>query len=407
MSIRILLSAAGAVAALATASASALHAQSTQDTTRRPPWIVNRGEGTSTPTNPAQTPTSGRAAVFADSGFIREALNGNLLEIRLGTVARSKASNGAVKDFAQRMVTEHTSMWNQWVALAKKNGQSTSISPEATGQATANHLATLSGAEFDQAYMSEMVRDHQADVAEFQQRGLNADAPEVRQLAGNAVSVMQQHLSLAQQVASQVGATTVATSPQANPTAPQLPAPGGQARPQSPGNGQVNPSGDRGAGDRDLAAADRKYVTEVAVGHLMEVRLAEMAQQKARDPEVKRFADRLHEDFDKWMSRWSELAGNNPHMGPLHREKVERLEKASRRQFDRTYLDIVTENLGSMVPYFQKEGRASTSARVRNMVKDELPTLQQHLQVAQRLDRQSRAGKSSGKDKDRSLSSYK
>ena len=37
--------------------------------------------------------------------------------------------------------------------------------------------------------------------------------------------------------------------------------------------------------DRNISAEDRQYINEVAVGHLMEVRMAEMAQKKARDPE--------------------------------------------------------------------------------------------------------------------------
>ena len=125
----------------------------------------------------------------------------------------------------------------------------------------------------------------------------------------------------------------------------------------------------------------------------MEVRLAEMAQRKAKDPDVKRLADRLHDDFSKWLARWSELNGREPRMGKLHQEKITRLEKASAKQFDRTYVDIVVENINSMVPYFEKEGRAAKTAKVRNMVSDELPTLRQNLEAARRIDRQSLSSK--------------
>ena len=86
-------------------------------------------------------------------------------------------------------------------------------------------------------------------------------------------------------------------------------------------------------------------------------------------------------------------------MGQLHRQKVTRLEKADRKQFDRTYVDIVRENLSSMIPYFEKEGRAAKSARVRKLVNDELPTLRQNLQAAERLNRQSQSSQvESGND---------
>jgi putative membrane protein len=381
MSIHIRLTTAGALAALALLPARGLHAQASQ------------------------------AEVLADSVFVRQALGGNLLEIRLGTAARSKASNGAVKDFANRMIKDHTDMWKQWEALVKKfnvTGQIGSAADTA-GRALADQLSQLSGAEFDRAYMSEMVRDHGTDIARFQQAASSADAAEVRQLAATAVPRMQEHLTLAQQVASQVGATTVATAPTGNPTTQadttgqqQLPPWARRSPPPSttpapvppPTSGQPDKSpsqvGSKGNGNNpnnDLSDADLQYANEVAVGHLMEVRLAEMAQRQANDADVKRLANRLHEDFSNWIDRWSKLAGKDPHMGKLHQQKVERLQKAKDKQFDATYLDIVVENLNSMIPYFQKEGRDAKSGRVRQLVNQELPTLQQNLQVAERLQR--------------------
>jgi predicted outer membrane protein len=94
------------------------------------------------------------------------------------------------------------------------------------------------------------------------------------------------------------------------------------------------------------------------------------------------------------------------HIGRLHKEKVDRLKQAGRGQFDRVYLDIVQENLASVVPYFQKEGRQAQSSQIRNLVNDELPKIQDHLSRAQNLEGQVQAsGKSLKKDK--SLSSNK
>jgi putative membrane protein len=366
---RIHLGTAGAVLALVASPLGVLFSQTPQGapTTGQtppinPPVIQNR-----TKENPT-TPTvagSSSAEVAADSGFIRDALAASLLEVRLGTIARDKASNGEVKAFGRRMVSQHSTLRDQWLALAQRNGINTNQSLDPAAEDAANKLAALSGAEFDRAYMSEMVQAHQADIAKFQQAGSSADAAEVRQLATNALPAMQQHLTQAQALANRLGGTGVAT-----PT-------------------PSKPERDQNVGNRDLAAADRQYVNEVAVGHLMEVRLAEMAQRKAKDPEVKRLADRLHDDFSKWLSRWSDLNGREPHMGKLHQEKITRLEKANARQFDRTYVDIVTENINSMIPYFQKEGRAAKTAKVRNLVNDELPTLRQNLDAARGINRRS------------------
>jgi len=55
------------------------------------------------------------------------------------------------------------------------------------------------------------------------------------------------------------------------------------------------------------------------------------------------------------------------------------------------YLSIVTDHLGSIVPYFQNEGKAVRSPQVRNLVDEELPAVQQLLTMAKGLNRQDRA----------------
>jgi putative membrane protein len=388
MSRRTYLGTASAVLALAAAPLGALSSQTPTGTVpiKKPPVVGQPAPTVPSPTSPTSTTTnpngSSRAEVAADSLFIRDAVNGSSLEIRLGTLAQEKGSSSGVKEFARRTVADHTRMRDQWRELAGRNEVNTTLSLDPAAEEAATRMATLSGADFDRAYLSQTVSAHQADIAKFQQASQSADAPDVRQLAANALPVLERHLSQAQQLASRVDGPGVAT---------------GNPNPADTNDRDHNRDRNRdrtgNGNDRDVAAADRQYVNEVSVGHLMEVRLAEMAQQKAQDGDVKRLANRLHDDFSKWLERWTALNGREPHMGKLHQEKIDRLEKANRKQFDRTYLDIVVENINSMIPYFQKEGRDAKSPKVRSLVNDELPVLRENLQAAQRLERQAQASR--------------
>lgn len=418
----------GLAIALTVAPLGALLSQTTQDTTGRGVPSNPSGQGTNPGnvpiarpfptgrTTPSTTPTTTtpttttptQTAAVADSTLIREARVGNMLEVRLGALAKQRASDPAVKQFGERMVTDHTTSGQEWAALASRMGLSSTPTLDATQQQSVTQLSALSGTEFDRAYVNTMVQDHQQDAATFQSRGPSAKSSDVRNLAANSLTTVQAHLSLAQQLASQLGTGAVAT----NPATPSPTNPAG-VPPARRVPGVVQP----GQGSADIRA-DARYITELSYGHIMEARLAEMSQQRAGDPKVKQFADRMAADFSSWEKRWIELASNNgiavnPNMGPLHQEKIQRLRKAPKGQFDRVYLDIVTENLGSMLPYLQKEGRAAHAARVRNLVQEEIPMIQQHLAEAQRLDGQSQADAKSGKgkvkgkdkDKDHSLSS--
>jgi putative membrane protein len=68
-------------------------------------------------------------------------------------------------------------------------------------------LSKLSGREFDRAYMEEMVKDHQKNIAEFQDQSERTEDPEVKNWAAQTLPTLKEHLQLAQQTAANVGAT--------------------------------------------------------------------------------------------------------------------------------------------------------------------------------------------------------
>jgi putative membrane protein len=412
----------GVLATLAAAPASRLGAQTptAQDSAAQRTWgttpagapsVPSRRTTTTTPTTTPTTTTTPLptvASAVADSTFVREAQSGSLLEVRLGTLASQKALNPSVKQFGEQMVKDHTTMGRQWAALAAKSGFPIKPALDPTQEQSVSQLSTLSGADFDRAYMAAMVQDHQTDIAKFQTQGPAAKSADVQRLAAIGLPIMQQHLTLAQQVAQQVGATTVATNPTYPSTPnPTTPSPRSPSTPYPTTNPAPARTGDRATDTRNPVHADGRFAQELAYGHIMEVQLAQLAQRQARDGKVRQFAKQMEDDFSQWQNRWTNVASNNgvkvnPNMGPDHRSKVERLRKAGKNNFDRVYLDIVTENLGSMLPYLQKEGRDAQKSNVRDMVNEEIPVVRQHLSRARNLEQQV----ASAKDNDsRSLSS--
>ena len=72
----------------------------------------------------------------------------------------------------------------------------------AKDQATKDRLEKLSGNEFDQAYMRDMVKDHTKDVAEFQKAASTASNPDVKSFAEQTLPTLQSHLKQARQIVS-------------------------------------------------------------------------------------------------------------------------------------------------------------------------------------------------------------
>jgi putative membrane protein len=142
--------------------------------------------------------------------------------------------------------------------------------------------------------------------------------------------------------------------------------------------------------NKDVRADLKDFVHDVADNHLMQVQLGQVAQRRARNSDLKKFAKDITDDFTKWQDRWTDLAKKNgfafePALGPMHQKDRERVEKASDANFDRVYLRTVIDNLQSVVSDFQNEGRKARSAQVRDLVNDEQHLVQQHLESARDL----------------------
>jgi putative membrane protein len=164
-------------------------------------------------TSSAPAATAGKAgAVDAkDRRFVEKAAMDNLTEIQLGQLAQQKAADPAVKQLGVRLVADHQQANAQLQQVAQQLGIQLPTKLNREYQAEYDRLAKLSGAPFDRSFVNGTVKDHQADVKEFQKEAQSAKAPEVKSYAAQTAPVLQQHLTMAQQAQSGLGSTGSST----------------------------------------------------------------------------------------------------------------------------------------------------------------------------------------------------
>jgi putative membrane protein len=166
------------------------------------------------------------------------------------------------------------------------------------------------------------------------------------------------------------------------------------AVPPSPLHAQAKPTEQaKIAAENDSVAKDAGFIHETATGELMEVRLGEIAQQKATNPAVKQYGERMVTDHQKLEKQWTEIASKHgmpfePGLGPRHREKVSRVQSAGPKAFDREFMATVIGIHEDRVPYFEKEGMSAHSSPVRKLVAYELPLLREQLLDARRIGKE-------------------
>jgi putative membrane protein len=138
-----------------------------------------------------------------DRTFAQKAAAGGLAEVSLGQLAQKNASSQQVKDFGQRMVTDHSQANQELQQIAQTENLTLPTAPDSKDQALQKRLNALEGTAFDAAYTQDMVRDHQQDIAEFKHEAESGQDPALKAFAQKTLPVLQQHLQMAQAAGAQ------------------------------------------------------------------------------------------------------------------------------------------------------------------------------------------------------------
>ena len=139
----------------------------------------------------------------------------------------------------------------------------------------------------------------------------------------------------------------------------------------------------------------KKFVREAAIDAEGQAELSRLAAQKASNPEVKQFAQRVAEDQGKASDQLKALAAQKNIAVPAelegkHKKALDRLSKLSAAEFDRTYMRRMLDDHKDGVSDFRKAASSARDNDVKMFAAQTLPTLEEHLRLAQQFDQANR-----------------
>ena len=141
-----------------------------------------------------------------DREFAKEAMAANMAEIEMGKLAQQHSTNPSVRDFGQKMVTDHSQNSQQITTLARTLGIAPLSKIPAEEQRKVDEVAHLQGEAFDTAYTPMMVQDHKADIESFNKEIRDGANGELKDYARQTLPMLEQHLSLAEDISRPQGA---------------------------------------------------------------------------------------------------------------------------------------------------------------------------------------------------------
>jgi len=163
--------------------------------------------------------------------------------------------------------------------------------------------------------------------------------------------------------------------------------PGGKTPgPQESDPNVTPPSG----GSNYSGVSDSTFAKDAAQGGMAEVKLGQLAEERGSSQEVKNFGRRMVEDHSKANDQLKQTAATDNITLPSgtsmeDRHTYDQLSKLSGAEFDRAYANDMVRDHEKDISAFQKEAQDGHNRQMKDFASQTLPTLQDHLRMAKRM----------------------
>lgn len=158
-------------------------------------------------------------------------------------------------------------------------------------------------------------------------------------------------------------------------------------RPGTSGNTGADASGTAGTA---MGSADNMFIAKAANGNMLEVKLGELAQQKATADDVKKFGQQMTEDHGKANMELKQIAQtknvtlSSDLMGE-EKKTYEKMAALSGMDFDKQFIAGMIKDHKEDIADFEKEAKEGKDAETKAWAAKTLPTLQSHYQMIQQI----------------------
>ena len=163
-----------------------------------------------TTTTPAPAPTVTAPAVVpgapvaplttGDEHFVVAQLEGNLAEIQEGQLALKNSHNQEVRQFAEKMITDHSYAQDTLDQIAGVHHLQIPTMLTEQDHEMLERLSKLDGPVFDQAYVEDMVRKHAMMVEQLNAQLVHGVDAHINAWVQNTRPIVLQHSEIVQQV---------------------------------------------------------------------------------------------------------------------------------------------------------------------------------------------------------------
>lgn len=170
-----------------------------------------------------------------DMQFAQAAVASGKAEVELAQLGVDKAASQEVKQFAQRLVDDHTKANDQLMQIVQSKGIELPAEPSAEAMAEKERIAGAPDGVFDREFITHFVSSHEKGVETYAKQAESGQDAELKQFAEQTLPTLHEHLGEAKRI--EIGLQQIAggeTPEQAEPAAGTATAEGTAEQPAAP-----------------------------------------------------------------------------------------------------------------------------------------------------------------------------
>lgn len=163
---------------------------------------------------------------------------------------------------------------------------------------------------------------------------------------------------------------------------------------QTPGNSTMAPAtqppASSAAGTSRLSESDQDFVNNAAIGGLFEVESGKIAEKKASNAQVKKFAARMVHDHGEADNRLKQIVsaagGTVPNeLDPEHQQQLQQITSQQGPEFDRNYMQMMVKDHDTDAQAFGKAEQTLQNPRLKQFAAQTLRVVEQHDKLAHQI----------------------
>jgi putative membrane protein len=140
-----------------------------------------------------------------DKDFVTSAGKGGKAEVEVAQDALAHAQNADVKSFAQKLVDDHTKANSELETFATSHGVTLPSEAQGKMKEAKERLMKLTGKNFDQAFVKQMIEDHTDTIKAFEDESKNGTDTDLKSWVDKTLPTLRDHLKMAQDLQKKVG----------------------------------------------------------------------------------------------------------------------------------------------------------------------------------------------------------